>query len=91
MKYLNKIITLFCKHETEPFFKEHTGWVHTSRCLKCKTQLGLPKWKLYDCPPPALDGAVVSNKEWNKFVDEKIETIRLSTAAKRKELGLKSQ
>jgi len=86
---LFKIIrAIFCKHESEPFFTEHKAWVHTSRCRKCKTELGLPKWKWYNCPPPPYEGKVTTNEEWNNYIDNHIEELKMSVVSKRIELGL---
>ena len=83
MNILQTIKAFFCKHESEPFFTEHENWVHTSRCKKCETELGMPKFKNYNCPPPFM-----TVEKWNEWVDDNIAELEMSIVAKRIELGL---
>jgi hypothetical protein len=70
--------TIFSKgHVPEPFLYEDDFSIHTHRCSRCHSILGLEKWKGFrNCPPPNLTPEQV--KEWELYFDNNLNEIRKS-------------
>ena len=64
-------------HIPEPFLYENEISIHTKRCSRCHSILGLGKWKIFrNCPPPNSTPEQI--KEWEEHFDNSLADLRIS-------------
>lgn len=62
-------------HIPESFFYEDDFSIHTHRCSRCHSILGMGKWKGFrNCPPP--NSSMEQTKQWEIYYDNSLQKIR---------------
>jgi len=76
-------------HTPEPFLYENDCYISTRRCNRCKAQLGMPKLKWKNIPPPNSTPEQILR--WEDFCEKEWERIRRETTWEINELLKKQQ